>query len=192
MLNAEYFKRIDAMNFTLAHDDGNLPDDLVLDPDGEVGRYADYNERAAEVGDLVVDTPEAEEGFNPHKDDDDFSVTSAADGELAVSGEDGGRRGVSYTLDVARAGTAEVGALSDGAAMAASGGVPGRLERVEAGQDFLVVVDYAHKPGALEAVLTTLDEQARGRVAVVIGAGGDGRLPEVGAARPARRRSRSR
>ncbi|ACB26266.1 regulator of PEP synthase PpsR (kinase-PPPase family) [Methylobacterium sp. PvP062] len=28
MLNAEYFKRIDAMNFTLAHDDGNLPDDL--------------------------------------------------------------------------------------------------------------------------------------------------------------------
>ncbi|MCJ2089438.1 MULTISPECIES: pyruvate, water dikinase regulatory protein [Methylobacterium] len=28
MLNAEYFKRIDAMNFTLAHDDGNLPEDL--------------------------------------------------------------------------------------------------------------------------------------------------------------------
>lgn len=28
MLNAEYFKRIDAMNFTLAHDDGNLPDNL--------------------------------------------------------------------------------------------------------------------------------------------------------------------
>jgi [pyruvate, water dikinase]-phosphate phosphotransferase / [pyruvate, water dikinase] kinase len=28
MLNAEYFKRIDAMNFTLMHDDGQLPDDL--------------------------------------------------------------------------------------------------------------------------------------------------------------------
>lgn len=28
MLNAEYFKRIDAMNFTFAHDDGNLPDNL--------------------------------------------------------------------------------------------------------------------------------------------------------------------
>lgn len=28
MLNAEYFKRIDAMNFTLLHDDGHLPDDL--------------------------------------------------------------------------------------------------------------------------------------------------------------------
>ena len=28
MLNADYFKRIDAMNFTLLHDDGQLPDDL--------------------------------------------------------------------------------------------------------------------------------------------------------------------
>ncbi|SKY36481.1 UDP-N-acetylmuramyl tripeptide synthetase [Mycobacteroides abscessus subsp. abscessus] len=51
--------------------------------------------------------------------------------------------------------------------------VPGRLQRIDRGQDFLAIVDYAHKPGALEAVLTTLDEQARGRVAVVIGAGGD-------------------
>ena len=51
--------------------------------------------------------------------------------------------------------------------------VPGRLQRIDRGQDFLAIVDYAHKPGALEAVLATLDEQARGRVAVVIGAGGD-------------------
>ena len=36
-------------------------------------------------------------------------------GELAVSGEDGGRRGVSYTLDVARAGTAELEAVPDAA-----------------------------------------------------------------------------
>ncbi len=100
---------------------GGLPDDLSLDPDAELGRYADYNERAAEVGDLLLETPEAEKGFNPHKDDDDFSVSAPSDGELAVSGEDSGKRGVSYTLDVARAGTAEVGALSDGAAMAASG-----------------------------------------------------------------------
>ena len=60
--------------------------------------------------------------------------------------------------------------------IAASGGVPGRLERVEAGQDFLVVVDYAHKPDAVEAAITTLRplaEAGGGRVVVVLGAGGD-------------------
>jgi UDP-N-acetylmuramoyl-L-alanyl-D-glutamate--2,6-diaminopimelate ligase len=51
--------------------------------------------------------------------------------------------------------------------------VPGRLEPVDRGQDFLALVDYAHKPGALRAVLETLREQARGRVAVVFGAGGN-------------------
>lgn len=51
--------------------------------------------------------------------------------------------------------------------------VPGRLEPVDAGQDFLAVVDYAHKPGALRAVLETLRGQTAGRLAVVFGAGGN-------------------
>ncbi len=51
--------------------------------------------------------------------------------------------------------------------------VPGRLEPVDRGQDFLALVDYAHKPGALRAVLETLREQTAGRVAVVFGAGGN-------------------
>ncbi len=51
--------------------------------------------------------------------------------------------------------------------------VPGRLERVDRGQPFLAVVDYAHKPGALEAVIDTLRAQTPGRLAVVVGAGGD-------------------
>ena len=50
--------------------------------------------------------------------------------------------------------------------------VPGRLESVECGQDFLALVDYAHKPGALRAVLETLREHG-GRLGVVFGAGGD-------------------
>ncbi|HOB48320.1 MAG TPA: UDP-N-acetylmuramoyl-L-alanyl-D-glutamate--2,6-diaminopimelate ligase [Mycobacterium sp.] len=50
--------------------------------------------------------------------------------------------------------------------------VPGRLEVVERGQEFLAVVDYAHKPGALQAVLTTL-RRPGGRLAVVFGAGGN-------------------
>jgi UDP-N-acetylmuramoyl-L-alanyl-D-glutamate--2,6-diaminopimelate ligase len=50
--------------------------------------------------------------------------------------------------------------------------VPGRLELVDRGQDFLAVVDYAHKPGALRAVLETL-RRPEGRLAVVFGAGGN-------------------
>lgn len=53
-----------------------------------------------------------------------------------------------------------------------SAAVPGRLELIDRGQDFLAVVDYAHKPGALSAVLETL-RRPGGRLAVVFGAGGN-------------------
>lgn len=55
----------------------------------------------------------------------------------------------------------------------ATASVPGRLQPIDRGQDFLALVDYAHKPGALEAVLQTLRPQTQGRLAVVFGAGGN-------------------
>ncbi|MCV7355771.1 MadC family VWA domain-containing protein [Mycolicibacterium fluoranthenivorans] len=95
-----------------AHTGSGLPDQLEIDDDVEVGRYAEYNERAAEVGDHF-DTPEADKGFNPHKDDDDYSVTGA-DNELTVSAEaDEGRRGVRYTVEVDRAASCAAGDLAD-------------------------------------------------------------------------------
>ncbi len=51
--------------------------------------------------------------------------------------------------------------------------IPGRLEAVDCGQPFPVYVDYAHTPGALEAVLSSVAELSGRRLIVVFGAGGD-------------------
>lgn len=61
--------------------------------------------------------------------------------------------------------------------------VPGRMERVERGQPFLVIVDYAHTPDALGRVLDTLRPLTRGKLILLFGCGGDrdhGKRPEMG------------
>ncbi|MET0800481.1 MAG: UDP-N-acetylmuramoyl-L-alanyl-D-glutamate--2,6-diaminopimelate ligase [Actinomycetota bacterium] len=51
--------------------------------------------------------------------------------------------------------------------------VPGRVEPIDEGQDFLVVVDYAHTPDSILGVLQATRPLARGRLIVVFGCGGD-------------------
>ena len=67
--------------------------------------------------------------------------------------------------------------------------VPGRMQRVDAGQPFLAMVDYAHKPAAVAALLDALRTEVPGRLIVVLGCGGDrdrGKRPLMGAAAAAR------
>lgn len=52
-------------------------------------------------------------------------------------------------------------------------GVSGRFEPVFGGQDFGVLVDYAHTPDSLENVLKTIQSIAKGKIFVVVGCGGD-------------------
>ena len=63
-------------------------------------------------------------------------------------------------------------------------GVPGRMERIGEANGGLCLVDYAHKPEALESVLTALRPFATGRLVLVFGCGGDrdrGKRPLMGA-----------
>jgi UDP-N-acetylmuramoyl-L-alanyl-D-glutamate--2,6-diaminopimelate ligase len=61
--------------------------------------------------------------------------------------------------------------------------VPGRMERVDAGQPFLAVVDYSHKPAAVDGALRALRPLTRGKLIIVLGCGGDrdrGKRPHMG------------
>ena len=102
-----------------------------------------------------------------------FTVRSPA-GEVAVELPLRGSFNAANALLAMAAGDAlglELGQMAE--ALRTVTPVPGRVQAVEEGQGFAVLVDYSHKPGALEKVLTAARELATGRVIVVFGAGGD-------------------
>jgi UDP-N-acetylmuramoyl-L-alanyl-D-glutamate--2,6-diaminopimelate ligase len=85
--------------------------------------------------------------------------------------------GCAYALDV------PVQVIAEG--LAAAPQVPGRLERVDEGQEFSVFVDYAHTPDSLEKAIEAVRRITPGRVFVVFGCGGDrdpDKRPLMGAA----------
>ncbi|HVF78399.1 MAG TPA: UDP-N-acetylmuramoyl-L-alanyl-D-glutamate--2,6-diaminopimelate ligase [Solirubrobacteraceae bacterium] len=69
------------------------------------------------------------------------------------------------------------------AALPEAGRVPGRFEPVDEGQQFAVLVDYAHTPDSLENVLAAARPLTAGRLVCVFGCGGDrdrGKRPQMG------------
>ncbi len=85
-----------------------------------------------------------------------------------------GRYNVLNALGAAAAALAlGVGPESIAAALAGSTGAPGRLERVDEGQAFAVLVDYAHTPDALDNAIRAVRAICAGRVITLFGCGGD-------------------
>jgi len=69
--------------------------------------------------------------------------------------------------------------------VASVAGVPGRIQPIDAGQDYLAIVDYAHTPDAVSTLLSALRPVTPGRLRIVVGCGGDrdrGKRPLMGAA----------
>jgi UDP-N-acetylmuramoyl-L-alanyl-D-glutamate--2,6-diaminopimelate ligase len=106
----------------------------------------------------------------------------AADGSVSMPGPFNVANALGAIVALVEAGVSLAAAV---AGVAACPGVPGRLDRIEAGQDFTVLVDYSHKPGAVEAVLTALRPVTQGNLTIVLGCGGDrdsAKRPLMGAA----------
>ena len=95
-------------------------------------------------------------------------------GDIDVRTRLRGRFNVENAL--AALGVARLVGIDPRTAAAAIGGrteIPGRMEAIEAGQEFLVVVDYAHTPDSIRNVLRGARSLTAARVIVVFGCGGD-------------------
>lgn len=147
-----------------------------------------YGQRLIEEFDCVTFAIEAEADYRAIAVETDATgcdfIAVTPDGEFPARVPIPGRFNVLNALGAwaaARALGAPVATIPDSLAAAAT--APGRFQPVEAGQPFGVVVDYAHKPDALEQVLLAARELASGKLIVVVGAGGDrdrGKRPIMG------------
>ncbi|MEU7133861.1 UDP-N-acetylmuramoyl-L-alanyl-D-glutamate--2,6-diaminopimelate ligase [Streptomyces sp. NPDC046261] len=151
---------------------------------GVVNADDEYGRRLAEgVSEVPVITFSAE-----GREDADWRAVDVEigpfDSTFTVLGPEGrsvtARAPLAGPFNVANALAAIVALVAAGAdpqtaadGVAAVPGVPGRLERVDAGQPYLAVVDYAHKTDAVESVLRALRKVGTGRIHAVLGCGGD-------------------
>jgi UDP-N-acetylmuramoyl-L-alanyl-D-glutamate--2,6-diaminopimelate ligase len=164
------------------------PRHAIVSLDGAYGRRL-----AAELPGAITFAIERDASYIAHDLQVDLAGTRftvrAPGGELRLHSPLRGRFNVLNVLGAIAAAEAlgvDAGAVQ--AAISAAEQVPGRFETVDAGQDFAVVVDYAHTPDSLENVLRAARGLARGgpggRVHVVFGCGGDrdrGKRPLMGA-----------
>ena len=162
---------------------------LFEGPGGAVVNVDDaYGRRIAAEVDCVTFAIDRDADYRARDIDFDLGgsrfVCHTPDGPLELESPLPGLFNVQNVLAaVAAVRSLDVPAATIAEALPAFGRVPGRFEPVDEGQDFGVLVDYAHTPDSLENVLRAARQVARGRLHVVFGAGGDrdrGKRPLMG------------
>jgi UDP-N-acetylmuramoyl-L-alanyl-D-glutamate--2,6-diaminopimelate ligase len=134
----------------------------------------EYGRRLADEVDCVTYAIDQDADYRATDVEFDLMGSRFRCGELDLSTPLPGLFNVQNVLAaVATARSLGVPAEAIAAALPEFGRVPGRFEPVDEGQDFGVLVDYAHTPEALENVLLAARPVTRGRLHVVFGAGGD-------------------
>jgi UDP-N-acetylmuramoyl-L-alanyl-D-glutamate--2,6-diaminopimelate ligase len=131
---------------------------------------------------IAIDSPQADLRATGVRTD--FSGSAFRAGDLELRSPLPGRFNVLNVLGAVVAVRA-LGVDDDtiAAALPAAGRVPGRFEPVDEGQEFAVLVDYAHTPDSLENVLAAARPLTEGRLLCVFGCGGDrdrGKRPQMG------------
>jgi UDP-N-acetylmuramoyl-L-alanyl-D-glutamate--2,6-diaminopimelate ligase len=160
----------------------------------ELAKRAAINHDSPEGLRLIEETPVPTVSFGL-RDGADVQATGVQVSASGISFTLGGTRFASplrgtfnvYNCLAALTAARQVGvedeAIAEG--MASLKGVPGRLEPIEVGQQFTVLVDYAHTPDSLENVLRAARELTVNRLVIVFGCGGDrdrGKRPLMGEA----------
>jgi UDP-N-acetylmuramoyl-L-alanyl-D-glutamate--2,6-diaminopimelate ligase len=159
------------------------PAAAVINVDDPYGRRL-----AAELADPITFGLESEASYRAVDVQTELSgsrlTVVGPDGEAELSSPLRGRFNVYNVLGSFAAGRAlGIAAETAAGAIASAGQVPGRFQPVDEGQDFAVLVDYAHTPDSLENVLRAARSLTRGQVHVVFGCGGDrdrGKRPLMG------------
>jgi UDP-N-acetylmuramoyl-L-alanyl-D-glutamate--2,6-diaminopimelate ligase len=134
---------------------------------------SDANPQATWYADHIVEQADGATAFVAHGPVGEFQLGCAIPGRYNVA---------NALLAVAILDRVGVAPQIAGPAIAQAS-VPGRMERIDVGQPFLAVVDYSHKPAAVDGALRALRPLTRGRLIIVLGCGGDrdrGKRPHMG------------